>query len=192
MKSPKSRSEETMNALIDAVIRLLDRRAADAVSVRDIAAEAGVNHGLVHHYFGSKEALVREAIRRTNDRVSRERPGAIASAWSFGLFRAHPELARVVARVCLDGPRDLLALAAPPREEIEARARDIAAGAERLGIPLPLDPHVVSAGTAAALIGWFVFKPLLEAGWNLPADADEQLARALEIVDATFRGPRQE
>jgi AcrR family transcriptional regulator len=175
-----------MNALVDAVVRLLDRRAAGDISVRDIAAEAGVNHGLVHHYFGSKEALIREAVARTNARVTRERPGDVATAWSFGLFRAHPAIARVLARVCLDGPHDLLPLAAPPRATIEARAAAIRAGAERLGIPLPLDAHVANAVAAAAILGWFVFRPLLDAGFALPRDADEEVARALGLLDALF------
>uniref|UniRef100_UPI001300912C TetR/AcrR family transcriptional regulator n=1 Tax=Blastomonas sp. UPD001 TaxID=2217673 RepID=UPI001300912C len=34
------------------------REGAAAASVKTIAAEAGVNHGLIHHHFGSKEALM--------------------------------------------------------------------------------------------------------------------------------------
>ena len=30
--------------------------------MREIAAAAGVNHGLVHHYFGSKDALLRAVL----------------------------------------------------------------------------------------------------------------------------------
>lgn len=35
-----------------------------AATVRSIAARAGVNHGLVHHYFGSKDELLRAAMVR--------------------------------------------------------------------------------------------------------------------------------
>ncbi len=42
------------NALIEATAKLCGERSPALVSVRDIAAEAGVNHGQVHHYFGSK------------------------------------------------------------------------------------------------------------------------------------------
>ncbi len=41
-----------------------------ATSVKDIARVAGVNHGLVHHYFGSKEQLYVELLRYY-DRVER-------------------------------------------------------------------------------------------------------------------------
>src|SRR6185369_8160826 len=55
---------ETVAALIDATIALLAERGPAAISVRDIAARGGVNHGLVHRHFGSKQALVRAALDR--------------------------------------------------------------------------------------------------------------------------------
>ncbi len=41
--------------------RLFAEHAIRAVSVRDVAKEAGVTHGLVHHYFGTKEQLIRRS-----------------------------------------------------------------------------------------------------------------------------------
>ena len=49
-------------ALVDAAKRLLPDRAPSTVSGRELAAEAGVNYGLVHHYFGGKDAAFREAF----------------------------------------------------------------------------------------------------------------------------------
>jgi AcrR family transcriptional regulator len=49
-------------ALVEAAKRLLPERAPSTVSGRELAAEAGVNYGLVHHYFGSKDAVFREAF----------------------------------------------------------------------------------------------------------------------------------
>ena len=45
------------------------------MSVKKLASEAGVNHGLVHYYFGSKEGLVVEAYehyRRQQQRYASE------------------------------------------------------------------------------------------------------------------------
>ena len=50
--------------LIRAAGELLSEVGPRAASVRAVATRAGVNHGLVHHYFGSKESLLRAAMTR--------------------------------------------------------------------------------------------------------------------------------
>ena len=62
--SPKaSGSEAVKAALIAAAGDLLGELGPRAVSVRDIAQKAGVNHGQIHHYFGGKRGLLEAAIR---------------------------------------------------------------------------------------------------------------------------------
>jgi AcrR family transcriptional regulator len=189
MAGRKTSAEKTKEALIDAVIRLLGRRSVADISVRDIALEAGVNHGLVHRYFGSKERLIREAFVRTNASVHRSHldraPGSVTS-WSFDLLRRRPELARVVARCCLDGPRDVLELAGPPPERHASYLRPIRAALRRAGLEGRIDPAVVNAAGAAALLGWVVFRPLLEAGYKVPRDADDQMALLASLLDSTL------
>jgi AcrR family transcriptional regulator len=54
----RSTGDLTASALIrEAAMRLFADRGAAAVSVRDIAAEAGVSPSLVIHHYGSKDAL---------------------------------------------------------------------------------------------------------------------------------------
>ena len=48
--------EQTTAAILDAAEKLFAARGFTAVTVRDIAAEAGVSHALVHRYLGSKQA----------------------------------------------------------------------------------------------------------------------------------------
>ena len=56
--------DRTLRAVIrDEALRLFADRGADAVSVRQIAAAAGVSPGLIVHHFGSKEGL-REAVNQ--------------------------------------------------------------------------------------------------------------------------------
>jgi AcrR family transcriptional regulator len=69
--APTSRPEE---ALLDAAERLLVDVGNAGVSTRRLAAEAGVNHGLVHYYFGSVEHLLVEVLERFTARmVERQR-----------------------------------------------------------------------------------------------------------------------
>lgn len=63
---PRTRRDpEASRELIHrAAAALLAEAGPDEVSVRAIAARAGVSHGLVTHYFGSYQALVREVLAR--------------------------------------------------------------------------------------------------------------------------------
>lgn len=49
--------------IAEAVWSVVASRGLDAVSLREVAAEAGVSMGRVQHYFGSKDAMVLHACR---------------------------------------------------------------------------------------------------------------------------------
>ena len=64
----RSAAEE---ALLDAAERLLVDVGHAGITTRRLAEEAGVNHGLVHYYFGSNESLLdarARALHRAADR----------------------------------------------------------------------------------------------------------------------------
>jgi len=66
--------EAAEEALLDAAERLLVDFGYAAITTRRLAAEAGVNHGLVHYYFGSNENLLVRALERFTARlVARQR-----------------------------------------------------------------------------------------------------------------------
>jgi AcrR family transcriptional regulator len=56
-------------ALLDAAERLLIDVGYGAITTRRLAEEAGVNHGLVHYYFGSNENLVLQTLERFTGRL---------------------------------------------------------------------------------------------------------------------------
>jgi AcrR family transcriptional regulator len=61
-------------AILDAAERLLVEVGSAGITTRRLAEEAGVNHGLVHYYFGSIEnVLVRTLDRFTERLVARQR-----------------------------------------------------------------------------------------------------------------------
>jgi TetR/AcrR family transcriptional regulator len=57
-------------ALLDAAERLLKAEGYPAITTRRLAAEAGVNHGLVHYYFGSVENLLLRVLERFTERLT--------------------------------------------------------------------------------------------------------------------------
>jgi AcrR family transcriptional regulator len=61
-------------ALLDAAERLLAETGSAGITTRRLAKEAGVNHGLVHYYFGSNENLLVHALERFTGRlIARQR-----------------------------------------------------------------------------------------------------------------------
>ena len=62
----RSAAEE---ALLDAAERLLVEVGYAGITTRRLADEAGVNHGLVHYYFGSNENVLVRALERFTERL---------------------------------------------------------------------------------------------------------------------------
>ena len=56
-------------ALLDAAERLLADSGYAGITTRRLAEAAGVNHGLVHYYFGSNENLLAHALERFTQRL---------------------------------------------------------------------------------------------------------------------------
>jgi AcrR family transcriptional regulator len=57
-------SEDRREMLVDATLRCLADASVDRLSVRAIAAEAGVSVGLMNHHYASKDALIADAYKR--------------------------------------------------------------------------------------------------------------------------------
>ena len=65
---------EVEEALLDAAERLLVSVGHASITTRLVAQEAGVNHGLVHYYFGSMENLLLRVLERfTDELIERQR-----------------------------------------------------------------------------------------------------------------------
>lgn len=56
------------DVILDAVIAVLSTRGSDALSIRNVAAEAGVSVGSVQHHFPTKDALIVGAMTAVNER----------------------------------------------------------------------------------------------------------------------------
>jgi AcrR family transcriptional regulator len=63
--------DERRRQLIDAGARLFAVHAVDQISMRQIAAQAGVSKALLYHYFPSKAELFRAAVEEYTDELAR-------------------------------------------------------------------------------------------------------------------------
>ena len=124
----------TEAALEAAALRLLDRDGVLAgLNLREVAAEAGVNRGLVYHYFGSRRDLLRAALRTD----ARRRFGEVAESAAlplrerFARFLStmvrHRRAVSLATLLVQDGDRSLRTM---PLREVTLRAleRDVAEG----------------------------------------------------------------
>ena len=62
-------SEETKQKIMDGARKSLIKEGHRRSTIKVIADYAGVNHGLVHHYFGSKEELMVALIQHHSQQV---------------------------------------------------------------------------------------------------------------------------
>jgi TetR/AcrR family transcriptional regulator, fatty acid metabolism regulator protein len=162
-------SEEKRRLLLDAAVRVFAHKGFHTSRVGDIAEEAGVAHGLLYHYFSSKDEVL-ETIFRENWAVLVERLHAVAdsgepsreqlrhvAAILLRTWLHEPDVVRVVVREIartravqeriedLEKPIEVI------REIIERGQRDGQIRSE-------LDPHLAAVvfygGIDELLTGW--------------------------------------
>lgn len=83
-RAPSQRSLQTRARIVDAAERLFAERGFDGATIRDIAAAAGVQAGLVHHHGGGKEELFQRTVARRAEELTRLRLGALAERKAAG------------------------------------------------------------------------------------------------------------
>lgn len=88
LQGPTSTGADTRTRILDAAFRCLASKGYAALSVREIAKDAGVNHALISYYFGTKDRLVIAVLDEANRRLlQRQRemyaaPGRFADKWA--------------------------------------------------------------------------------------------------------------
>jgi AcrR family transcriptional regulator len=82
--------DHARQALLDAAIDLLAAHGPDGFSSREVAKAAGVNYGLIHYYFGTRNELLRQAITREMDRWGATNPDVDAQEWTPLLLGVPP------------------------------------------------------------------------------------------------------
>ena len=153
--------DSVRSALIEAAADLFAERGPSRVSVREIATRAGVNHGLVHRHFGSKDGLLKAVMSAladdVHDRVGQ--PDARESLADIlrGTFTGTRDGGRhwrILVRALLDG-------AEPTELQSEFPVFDrLVAASERGGDE---DPTAKAVHVFAVGLGLMVFDRYLQA-----------------------------
>lgn len=156
-------------AVLESASELFAERGPAATSIRDIAAQSNVNHGLIHRHFGSKESLVGAVLDHLGQRLAEMLD---AHADGDEVATAVDRQLRVIARVSLDG----YAIG-----ELQTRFPNMAAlvDAVRYRQPSELDARLAAAHTIALQLGWRMFGDFLRASTGLGDLDDGAFARSL-------------
>jgi AcrR family transcriptional regulator len=180
--------EQTTADILDAAEKLFAHRGFTAVTVRDIAAEAGVSHALVHRYLGSKQDVYRAMLARREDVISDAAPpeGDLLEASSLMLREAvlhQRNYVRLIAHSALHGlsyERTVGRFAATARL-VELAQRTAAEEGEERDPDAP-DPRFVIAAVVAMLIGFSAGREWILRASALEAMSDDEFVDEFERV----------
>jgi AcrR family transcriptional regulator len=196
-------NQDTREAILAAARSAFAERGIDGASIRQIAAAAGVDPALVHHYFGTKDQLFLAAMRAPIDPLE-----VIPQILAGGLEGIGERLVRTMLGVW-DSPAGGAAVAlvrsAVSNDEIAALMREFVVNRilRRVGEGLNLDPaegpiraNLVGTQVAGLIMLRYIIKvePLASASPDLVAaligpTVQRYLADPLP-VDQNHAGPQ--
>jgi AcrR family transcriptional regulator len=189
--------EDKRRQLLDAAVRVFARKGFHASRVGDIAEEAGVAHGLLYHYFKSKDDVL-EAVFHENWSVLLDRIRAVeetdepatdqlrhVAAILLRTWRHEPDVVRVVVREIARSP-EIQERIGELVEPVGSIRRLVERGQERGEFRADLDPGLAASifygGVDAMLTGWVL---------GTRPDGDAVIAAAehtlVEVVVGGFR-----
>ncbi len=150
-----ARAVRTREALRRALLELLEKKALEEISIRDIAAEAGVSYTTFFRHHTTKEALLDEiAAEQMRRFVELGWPNIEASdtrAASVALFTYVDEHRQLWSTLLTGGAASAL------REELLNSARELATQKDLPGSWLPADLAVVFAvSSTIELLAWWL------------------------------------
>ena len=183
-KGGQTSSAEKRRVILNAAVRVFARSGYHGSRVGDIAEEAGVAHGLLYHYFASKEQVLQTIFRENwgellerfraveaADESAGEKLGGIAKIL-LRTWRNDPDLVTVMVREVARSPQ-LQGQVEEVREAFAIVQRVIeqgqAEGAFRRDVDARLASWIVYGGLEEVLTGWVL--------GQLP-DGDDEVARA--------------
>jgi TetR/AcrR family transcriptional regulator, fatty acid metabolism regulator protein len=180
--------EDKRRLILEAAVRVFARKGYHTCRVGDIAEEAGVAHGLLYHYFRSKDEVLETVFRETwadivgaaqrveeTDESARDRLAGVAKIL-LRAWKRDPDLVTVVVREGLRSA-DLQRQVAEIREAFKAIQRIVVRGQEdgefRTDVDAGLASVVFYGALEEILTGWVI---------GTLDDGDEKIAAAERTV----------
>ena len=187
--------EDKRRLILDAAVRVFARKGYHTSRVGDIAEEAGVAHGLLYHYFRSKEEVLETIFRETWSGLVRETERIEVSGVPFreqlrrfariylGSWLVTPELVRVLVREVARSP-EVGNRVDEIRGLFKALRRIVEAARDRGEVRDDVDPAIASTAFYGAL------EEIL-TGWvlgQLPAEEEDVERAVVTVVEVTDAG----
>ncbi len=168
----QERVDETRRAVIDAATRLFAARGVDAVSLRDVSAEAGVHTELIRRYIGHRRDLVRVVFEDVSRRLVEAIGQHPLEGQGFDADSVMGQWVRIAASLAISGQRLPVDAAQNP---VTAMAATLVEG---YGVD-ERSAQVRAAQIVATALGWRVFEDYLVAAGGLSDVPLEQLREEL-------------
>lgn len=187
---------------MSAAAELFAARGPDGVSLREIAAHAGLNYGLIHQYVGSKDELLRLVIAQSTSTTAARFAQAGGVAEALELLQGpvgtdRPPYPRLLAWAILQG-RDPRELAGPSPALPKLIAMLPAPGAPDRPVdpasdpdPAPdlaEDPRLRAAAIAALTLGWSLFGTYVSYAAGLDDVAPAEAHAAVQSLARRIAG----
>ncbi len=159
---------EVMEAVLQAATELFSEKGPDAVTVRQVADRAGVNHALIHRHYGTKEELLRVVLAQAVEQMSAVSQGISNSREDIApivtaLLEQEPAI-RLLAWAILSGyPVERIWPEYPAFRRVQAvlAAEQVDADGQRE------DPRIAAVTGSALVLGWVIFAPFFERAAGL-------------------------
>ncbi len=198
---PRARQKaETRARILQCALDAFAARGFDGASVRDIAAAAGVNHGLIKYHFEDKDRLWRAAVDFLFERLHDEMqppdgedeltPFEQLKAWIRRYVRycaRHPEHARIMVQESLRESDRLSWAAATHIKPDHDRYASLTERHMRTGIYPRVPVHSMTYILVAAAQSIFMLGPEVKQVYGIDmTDPNEIDAHAEAIIDLFF------
>jgi AcrR family transcriptional regulator len=166
--------EGAIEAILDAARALFAERGPNAVSLRDVARRAGLNHGLIHHYIGTREDLLRLVFSSSSEHARREVEGAAGPVDALRAMRHtagdRDDYSRLLAWALLEG-----------RDPVEFHGRSPALDAiVRASGEDSRELRLALAAAVVQTLGWKLFGDYAIAAAGLDGEDRDAVRRETE------------